>query len=177
MSAFGLTPSPLCEDVLYVWSPRYLEKNLGCNPMVLGSQFSKSAPCTTKEQLLALANASRKFQDADDDDIYELTGCLPSCKRDQFSLTVDPMNFEIATKYKCQVQIDFIMLDSSYKEEEQYIIYDVDSFFADIGGFMGLLLGSSILSLYMTLEEFMRKLIYTPFRGKISVRQEEKMKY
>ena len=51
------------------------------------------------------------------------------------------------------------MLDSSYKEEEHYIIYDVDSFFADIGGFMGLLLGSSILSVYMTLEELIRKFI------------------
>ena len=42
------------------------------------------------------------------------------------------------------LQID----DKAYIEEEQYYVYDFDSFFADVGGYMGLLLGSSVLSIY-----------------------------
>ena len=40
------------------------------------------------------------------------------------------------------------MDDRTIVEEEQYVIHDLYSFFADIGGYMGLLLGSSLLSLY-----------------------------
>ena len=40
------------------------------------------------------------------------------------------------------------MDDRTFVEEEQYFVHDLYSFFADIGGYMGLLLGSSILSLY-----------------------------
>ena len=144
---------------------RYLEKNLGCNPMILGSQFSKTPRCTNKTELLAFANASKLFGDADENDIYEMTGCLPSCEKDQYSLTVDPLKSELGTR--CQVHLEFIMLDSSYKEEEQYIIYDVSSFIADVGGYMGLLLGSSLLSLYMAMESVLRKLLCRPFRNKI----------
>ena len=33
-------------------------------------------------------------------------------------------------------------------EEEQYVIYDGNSFLADVGGFLGLVLGSSMLNIY-----------------------------
>ena len=145
----------------------YLEKNLGCNPMVLGSQFSKTPKCTTKKQLQALANLTKQFQRADENDIYELTGCLPSCTGNRFSLTVDPLQSEIEIQSQCQMHLEFIMVDSSYKEEEQYVIYDVDSFIADVGGFMGLLLGSSLLSLYMAMEACVRKLLNGSLKSKI----------
>jgi hypothetical protein len=35
---------------------------------------------------------------------------------------------------------------------EQYIIYDSDSFIADVGGFLGLLLGHSAFSIWMSME-------------------------
>ena len=144
---------------------RYLEEKLGCNPMTIGSQFSSTPKCTTKAELLALANASRQFEDADENDIFEMTGCLPSCIKDQYSLTVDPLKERIGTH--CAVQLDFMMLDSSYKEEEQYIIYDVSSFIADVGGYMGLLLGSSLLSLYVAIENYIRKLLCSSSSEKI----------
>ena len=50
------------------------------------------------------------------------------------------------------------MHDSSYLQEEQYLIYDYNGFIADIGGYMGLLLGSSILSLFDLAEKFLRAL-------------------
>ena len=47
-----------------------------------------------------------------------------------------------------ELELKFRIISSSHKEEDQYIIYDFNSFFGDVGGFLGLLLGYSILSLY-----------------------------
>ena len=146
---------------------KFLENKLGCNPMVLGSQFSETPYCTTKDQLLAFVNASKAFEDADENDIYEMTGCLPTCENDQFNLILDPIRSQTEFRYRCEVNLEFIMLDSSYKEEKQYVIYDVNSFVADVGGYMGLLLGSSLLSLYMAMEAYMRKLLCQPIKSKI----------
>ena len=49
--------------------------------------------------------------------------------------------------------------DKSYEERKQYIIYDTDSFIADVGGYMGLLLGYSIMSLYNEIESLLKRLI------------------
>ena len=35
----------------------------------------------------------------------------------------------------------------------QYVIYDSSSFFADVGGYLGLLLGHSLFSVYTMVEE------------------------
>ena len=37
--------------------------------------------------------------------------------------------------------------DGSYQLQEEYIVYDINDFIADVGGYMGLLLGYSVLSM------------------------------
>ena len=150
---------------------RFIEKHLECNAMNLGSRYLGKPPCTTYSQLQGFANMSRLFEQTDGNDIYEMTGCLSSCEKDSFSLSAEPIIIESTyTSYeKCQVYLEFIMLESSYKEEEQYVIYEVGSFIADVGGYMGLLLGGSLLSLYMAMETYMRKLLSRSCRGKIDV--------
>ena len=150
---------------------RFIEKHLECNAMNLGSRYLGKPPCTTYSQLLGLANMSRLLEQADGNEIYQMTGCLSSCEKDSFSLSAEPIKKESTyTSYeKCQVYLEFIMLESSYKEEEQYVIYEVGSFIADVGGYMGLLLGGSLLSLYMAMETYMRKLLSRSCRGKIDV--------
>ena len=49
------------------------------------------------------------------------------------------------------------MKDRFFMEEEQYIIYDANSFIAEVGGYMGLLLGCSVVSLYNEMEAFLMK--------------------
>ena len=46
------------------------------------------------------------------------------------------------------LHLEFKITTGSYKEEEQYTIYDFNSFIGDAGGILGLLLGCSVLSLY-----------------------------
>ena len=43
--------------------------------------------------------------------------------------------------------MSFLFEDGSYQLEEEYIVYDANDFIADVGGYLGLLLGHSILSI------------------------------
>ena len=152
---------------------KYIEKQLGCNPMILGSQYSKTPRCTTRAQLLTLANISKVFGQADENDIYQKTGCVSPCERNKYSISAGNHKVEsVVSEYgdkPCDLHLMFRMLNRKYKEEEQYVIYGMDSFIADVGGYMGLLLGSSILSLYMAMEAFLRNLLTSPFKGKIGM--------
>ena len=151
----------------------FIEKQLGCSTMILGSKYSKTPQCTTKSQLLALANISRLLDEADGNDIYNMTGCLSSCEKDSYILSADPLETQGAGGYNggipCELYLQLRMMQSSYTEEEQYVIYDGISFIADIGGYMGLLLGSSLLGIYMAIEALLRKILCKPFRGKHDV--------
>ena len=64
----------------------YIEKQIGCNPDIQGSQYSTRQPCTTKEQLLKLKNYLDIFPALDDKDVYKLMGCLSRCEKDVFRL-------------------------------------------------------------------------------------------
>ena len=57
-------------------------------------------------------------------------------------------------------------MDRSHEQEEQYIVYDTDSFFADVGGFMGLLLGTSLVSVYKGFEDLFKKILLRSTRDK-----------
>ena len=151
---------------------KFVEKQLGCNPMILGSQYSEAVQCRTDSELKKLVNLSKLLNEADENDIYEMTGCLSSCEKDQYSLSTEGTkistdHIEMRNALPCQLHLRFRMLDSSYKEEEQYIIYDSASFIADVGGYMGLLLGSSLLSLYMAMEACLKRAVRKPTSNKI----------
>ena len=135
---------------------------MGCNAMTLGSQYSKAPPCTTKSQLQALANISKILEKADGNDIYQMTGCLSACEKHRYSLSTDPLKTDTAFhslgEVNCQLHIEFRILDNSFKVEEQYVLYGMDSFIADVGGYMGLLLGISLLSIYRAVEHSTKKI-------------------
>ena len=162
----------------------YIEKEIGCNPMVQGSQYSNRVPCTTKEQLHSLQNITETFEESDGNTLFDITGCLSSCEKDHFTIEEEPEKCYASfgptgtffwalmvvpvlywiylylsdDKYK----LTFRILDRSYKEEEHYKIYDMASFIADVGGYMGLLLGCSLMSLYSEMEAFMMNLMCRP---------------
>ena len=138
----------------------YIEKQIGCSPNIQGSQFPEGISCNNKSHLDGLANITKLFQTADENDIFALTGCLSACEKDKFTLSVDPVE-KVAKTHggDCEFHISFKIMKRSYGEEEQYVIYDTDSFFADVGGYMGLLLGCSLMSLYNELEALLKRLL------------------
>ena len=144
----------------------YVEREIGCNPDILGTQYSKGLPCRTKSQLLKLRALSHKLSGSDDNDVYNMTGCLAACKKDIYSFIAEPMTCRgvqpgqptLYGKFFLKLTIN----DRSYEEREEYIIYDIDSFIADVGGYMGLLLGCSFWSLYNEIEALIKRLVYKP---------------
>ena len=105
------------------------------------------APCHSSDQLTELATLSNLLDEADDTAIYELTGCLSACEKDKFDITYGVESTLKDASY-CRALVSLQIDDKAFIEEEQYYVYDFDSFFADVGGYMGLLLGSSVLSMY-----------------------------
>ena len=93
----------------------------------------------------------RKLSSLSTGDIYDLYGCLPHCEHDEIHVKrIGSPFFEYkASNPRFTLELQFE--DGSYHTTEEYIIYDTDSFIADIGGYLGLLLGHSILSIYSTL--------------------------
>ena len=141
----------------------FIEREIGCNPNIQGSQYSKGLPCTTKFQLLHLQNISLKLSGSYDNEIYVMTGCLSSCKKDFYNIDAEPMTCEKSQKDELVLQLR--INDRSYEERKQYYIYETDSFIADVGGYMGLLLGCSIWSLCNEVKAFMKKIIIKPLFG------------
>ena len=57
------------------------------------------------------------------------------------------------------MRLHVVITERSYEEREQYNIYDTSSFIADVGGYMGLMLGVSLMSMYNSLETLFKKLL------------------
>ena len=74
---------------------------------------------------------------------------MSSCEKDKFDIDHTIKSTSKKHKYiSCKVIVSLQIDDKFFIEEEQYYVYDFNSFFADVGGYMGLLLGSSLLSIY-----------------------------
>ncbi len=68
---------------------------------------------------------------------------------------MNPLSDVIPTKKyaKDLLKIKIVMQTGTYEVREQYFIYDGNTFIADIGGYLGLLLGHSILSIVQFLAQ------------------------
>ena len=99
------------------------------------------------------------------------TGCLASCRKESpCELKFKPSNYYKSwfrnrrTEYEAQGLLsltsehplypkDIFMIQisysgSNYVEKEEYLVYGATNLIADVGGYLGLLMGHSILSLY-----------------------------
>ena len=45
------------------------------------------------------------------------------------------------------MQLKFSIRSSDYERKEEYVIYDMNAFIADTGGYLGLLLGYSLIGI------------------------------
>ena len=52
----------------------------------------------------------------------------------------------------------FVMLGTNYNERKQFLLYDLTNFIADFGGYLGLLLGCSLLTFYDLGKEWISRL-------------------
>ena len=127
----------------------YIAHKIGCSTKIQGITSQKFPLCKNVTQWEAFVNVSKELEQADATEVYEMTGCFSSCEKDKYDVTLE--NWSEDTSYKntySQALFVFTIYERSYIEEEQYVVYDSNSFLADIGGFLGLILGSSMLNVY-----------------------------
>ena len=105
-----------------------------------------------------MKNITSKLQEAHANTIYDLTGCLASCDRKEYA-KLDGILLKKYDPYKekPELHLKFKITEASYKEEEQYVIYDFNNFVGESGGILGLVLGYSILGLYDDLANTLRR--------------------
>ena len=86
--------------------------------------------------------------------IYNKTKCLPNCEGEEIDVrsTGKPM---IHSNERPVFSLEFQFESEMYQSSEEHILYDTDSFIADAGGYLGLLLGHSMLSIYRSVAEWL----------------------
>ena len=148
-------PSQRCTDIgdydTSACIARYIEKELGCNPRIHGSgtSIAQLRLCNSTTQLKRLANISMDLMETDANGIYNVTGCLASCEKNKYQITMaETPKANGGSRFGSDLRIRVTIQNGMFEEREQYLIYDTDSFVADIGGFLGLLLGWSMYGVY-----------------------------
>ena len=136
----------------------YIATQIGCSVKIQEFEPINFPTCKTEMELEAFVNISQKLERSGATGVYDMTGCLSSCEKEKYELSLENWPEEKNYKSYSEVRLIFTMYERSYQEEEQYIIYDSNSLFADIGGFMGLVLGSSMLSIFDEVVELLRRL-------------------
>ena len=107
---------------------------------------------------------------ANESEIYSLTGCISSCEKDE-TRVVEASELVTMDIWDSQLQghedkewdthalkLHLYFGNGQYIEKEHYVIYDYDSLFADVGGYLGLLLGMSLHGLFEVAEGWWHKL-------------------
>ena len=80
--------------------------------------------------------------------IGEITGCRSSCRRREFEVKlINRMTVPLVDGQR-QISGYFYYPTGRYIEKYHFYSYTIGDFFADVGGYMGLLLGYSALSCY-----------------------------
>ena len=132
----------------------YLEDTYNCTAYLLMGNRSK--PFCKKDTMNVMVTwLDSQFKGMPEADIYNLTGCLPHCERDEISLADTPEGRSWPTRGDPTLHMIFFFEDGSYQLQEEYIVYEINDFIADVGGYLGLLLGHSMLSIYyMSVEWF-----------------------
>ena len=80
--------------------------------------------------------------------VYNLTGCLSLCDKSEYSIGQYTDLRVNQWGYKNILALNFFMPTTTHSVKEQYVIYDGNSFVADVGGYLGLLLGHSLLGIF-----------------------------
>ncbi len=128
----------------------HIERLVGC-AMRWSRHHTPSLPaCTTHEQFMRHEEESLRLRSMDEQDYFEATGCLAACDRPRFELVSMASSTEKVVGPNASSSFNIYLSYSTgrYEVREDYLLYDFGSFVADVGGYLGLLLGHSMYSIF-----------------------------
>ena len=127
---------------------KFVEKGLNCSLRRLMS--NPLLGICNDSKLLSTSDIFWNLNRLDEREIYDITGCMPGCSKSKIDLVPEYKNDMIDDNLKV-VRLSFEYPRGEYDLVEEYYIYNWGSFIADVGGYLGLLLGYSLLSMYQTM--------------------------
>ena len=136
----------------------FLDRTLGCS---LPWHKNKTRRiCSGSDDFEAFQKISDVLEDVKESELLTMTGCQPPCVREDFTLkeayqtqALDKTEHEA----KKGAQVYFYFSSGAYLVNREVAMYSMSNLVADIGGYLGLLLGVSCFSVFDTLEKLIKK--------------------
>ena len=146
---------------------KWIQDKIGCTMNLHGTGILDELPhCKTESQVMQLGQILSKLKFADAKIVYEQTGCMAGCEKHIYgkleqTQRSSPFSLRSCKKMNIPCTLGVTLwiphAEITYPGTKQYVVYDFSSFIADVGGYMGLLLGFSALSLYNELENLLKR--------------------
>ena len=133
-----------------------LEDDHNCTAYQL--MANKTKEFCPKKQVGEINTANDDMSDISEADLANITGCLQSCNRDEISLKDSPRINSFYMGPNPTMTLSFLFHDGAFDVREEYLVYDTSSLMADVGGYMGLLVGQSVLGIYYFSTDWLTKI-------------------
>ena len=102
--------------------------------------------CLDQSELKKWKNIWHKLVNMDEQELYKETGCMAKCQRKEWTIS---KIFDNKLKLNnSEVGMYMFYANGRYQVGRQYYTYDFNSYVSDFGGYLGLLLGYSIVSFF-----------------------------
>ena len=117
--------------------------------------FVTGENCTTKDQLNNYMDHWKGIFTMDERKFHQLTGCKVPCSRWEYSSKqIFHQEYQPHNISDPLMTLNVFYANDNYEVKEQYYTYDWNSLVSDLGGYLGLLLGASMLTFYDALSSF-----------------------
>ncbi len=141
---------------------RYLESHVGCSSRLQRTPKNLRI-CTSDNEYQKWSEAAHNLSHVSEDEIFKVTGCLAPCRRTEYKLTpVGGVKNGLGTALGPERRTFWLRIlypNAKYEIKEQYFVYDHNSFIADVGGYLGLLLGHSLFSIGCSMKDVLSRLV------------------
>ena len=129
-----------------------LEETVNCTSYHITANKSREFCDARGGQMDHMNEAKLDYLRMSEAALVNKTGCLPSCDRYETAMESTSGDGKYGNTWQVDnnptMKLVFGFEDESYNVREEYIVYDTSNFIADVGGYLGLLMGHSILSIY-----------------------------
>ena len=117
-------------------------------------QYDMNIRCEDESALKEWKDIWQKLTKMDEHTLYEETGCMAKCQRKEWTISkIYDSNLE--GENGSQNAVSIFYANGRYLEGKQYYTYDFNSYVSDFGGYLGLLLGYSIVSFFDMAQEIL----------------------
>ena len=152
--------SPCIDEVretMHQCLKRYFAQKMGCRlPWYHQSPNPDLPVCTRIQDTLLYLNLTAKIRPMDRHDLVTELDCDMPCSYYEYQMEIHHEKM-VDCEGNCQQTHTLILPDGNVYVDKEVLLYDGNNFIADSGGYLGLLLGASVITLYEWLEKVARK--------------------